>query len=114
MPKKKREIEIEDRDGDAWRAELERRARGARLAGDDGPVASPALPDFRGNVPILVGREIFGRFLVDATTKVVHDCYAATPECEIDAIAGGTFYHFWTEILETDLDEIPCAYCLGG
>ena len=71
------------------------------------------LPDFTASAPAHVTRELLGRFLVDRDTSTVHDCYAATPACGLDGIRNGTFYHFWTELLDNAVEEIPCAECLG-
>jgi len=74
--------------------------------------APDPLPDFTASAPAHVHRQLLGRFLVNRDTLVVHDCYRATEECGIDGIVNGTFYHFWGELVDTAIEEIPCSYCL--
>jgi hypothetical protein len=50
----------------------------------------------------------------DRNTRVVHDVYQATPECAVDAIRNGTFFHFWSEVVadRSILGDLPCPLCL--
>lgn len=71
---------------------------------------APALPVWSAKAPAHVTRQLLGRFLQDRDTGVVHDVYAAKPECLVDAIPNGTFFHFWSEVV-TDAsvaDDLPC------
>lgn len=73
------------------------------------------LPDFRASAPAHVTRpDVYGRFLVDRDTLVVHDVYASSEECGIDGIRNGTYVHFLSELLETIEEETPCAACIGA
>ncbi len=56
-----------------------------------------------------------GRFLQDRDTRAVHDVYAAKPECLVDAIRNGTFFHFWSEVVtDTSVaDDLPCPHCMA-
>ena len=58
--------------------------------------------------------EVYGRFLQDRDTGVVHDVYQARLECAVDAIRNGTFFHFWSEVVaDTSIvDDLPCHLCL--
>ena len=77
---------------------------------------APALPLWSEKAPDHVTRELLGRFLQDRDTRVVHDVYRATPECAVDAIRNGTFFHFWSEVLaDTGVaDDIPCRRCMAA
>lgn|SRR5512139_3001773 len=112
---------IDDPDGPAWhgraKAKWDAAEDLARVLGADAlDMYDPEpLPDFRAGAPAHVKRpDVFGRFLVDRDTLVVHDVYAAKPECAIDEIRNGTFYHFLSELLETLEEEIPCSLCIGA
>jgi hypothetical protein len=56
------------------------------------------------------------RFLQDRDTRVVHDVYAAKPECLVDSIRNGTFFHFWSEVVaDTSVaDDLPCSHCMAS
>jgi hypothetical protein len=126
MPKTKtklRELEVDDPDGIDWHAKA-----GAKwdlasvLAAAAGPEAAPIeyyephpLPDFRAGAPAPGTRpDGYGRFLQERSTGIVHDVYAATPACKIDDIRDGTYYHFWSELVEAAGEDIPCRFCLGA
>jgi hypothetical protein len=125
MPKTKtlRELEVDDPDGIDWHAKA-----GAKwdlasvLAAAAGPEANPldyydapALPDFRAGASEHVKRpDVYGRFVQERSTGIVHDVYAAKPECRIDDIPDGTYYHFWSELVEAIGEDVPCDYCLGA
>jgi hypothetical protein len=109
---------IDDPDGVAWHGEARQRWAEAELADPETPFmpyVGPALPDWSAQAPAHVTREILGRFLQDRGTKVVHDVYAAKPECLIDAICNGTFFHFWSEVVaDTSVaDDLPCPTCMS-
>ncbi len=76
---------------------------------------APALPAWSANAPAHVTRELLGRFLHDRDSRVVHDVYRATPDCGVDAIRNGTFFHFWSEVVAdtTIVDDLPCPLCLA-
>jgi hypothetical protein len=114
-------IELDDERGHDWH----RRATAAwekalDAAGGDSREAlasaeMPPLPDFGADAPAHVQREILGRFLQDRDSRTVHDVYRATPECGVDAIRNGTFFHFWSEVLaDTGVaDDLPCPRCIA-
>ncbi len=88
----------------------------AELADPETPFMAyqaPALPDWSAKAPSHVTRELLGRFLQDRDTGVLHDVYRATPECLIDGIRNGTFFHFWSEVLADAnvADDLPCSIC---
>ena len=58
--------------------------------------------------------QLLGRFLQDRDSRVVHDVYRATPECGVDAIRNGTFFHFWSEVVADPgvANDLPCPYCM--
>lgn len=70
------------------------------------------LPDFVALRGPSVTRDVFGRFVQDRATGVVHDITTATPDCGVDAIANATFFHFWSEVVEHVGDDIPCSNCI--
>ncbi len=111
-------ITVEDPDGAAWHAVAAGRwAEAVRVKPED-PLAAfdpLPLPDFRASLPVHVTREVFGRFLEDRATRVVHDVYQATPECAVDTIRDGTFFHFWVEVVaDTSVaDDQPCPHCMA-
>jgi hypothetical protein len=74
-----------------------------------------ALPDWSAQAPAHVTRELLGRFLEDRDTRVVHDVYQATPECAVDAIRNGTFFHFWSDVVADSsmADDRPCPHCMA-
>ena len=76
---------------------------------------APALPAWLEKAPAHVTRELLGRFLQDRDSRTVHDIYRATPECAVDAIRNGTFFHFWSEVLADSsvADELPCPNCVA-
>lgn len=110
-----------DPDGDAWHAEAGAKWKSAEelatmLGTATFEVYDPVpLPDFRSKASDHVKRpDVFGRYLVERDSLVVHDVYAAKPECGIDGIRNGTYFHFLSELLETVEEETPCAHCLGS
>jgi len=109
---------IDDPDGEAWHHEARQRWAEAELADPETPLLAyraPALPDWSAQAPAHVTRELLGRFLEDRDTRVVHDVYRATPECAVDAIRNGTFFHFWSDVVaDTSIvDDLPCPLCLA-
>lgn len=115
MARKIAGAKVQDPDGEAWHAlargrwdEAVAKAKDGRPEGWD----APDLPRFQENVAASVTREVFGRFLQDRDTGIVHDCYAATPDCRVDEIPNGTFFHFWSEVLENVQEDLPCPLCI--
>lgn len=103
---------------DAGHGDARHRWAVAELADPETPFVAytaPALPDWSAQAPAHVKRELLGRFLQDRDTRVVHDVYQATPECAIDAIRNGTFFHFWSEVVAdaSIVDDLPCPLCLA-
>ena len=109
---------VDDPDGEAWHGEARRRWAEAKLADPETPFTAyqaPPLPAWSAKAPAHVTRELLGRFLQDRDTRIVHDVYAARPECAVDAIRNGTFFHFWSEVVaDTSIvDDLPCPLCLA-
>ena len=109
---------IDDPDGEKWHAEALARWTAAEAADPETPFMAyqaPALPDWSGKAPAHVTRVLLGRFLQDRDTRVVHDMYQATPECAVDAIRNGTFFHFWSEVVADNsvADDLPCPRCMA-
>ncbi len=109
---------VDDPDDHAWHRESVARWSAAEVADPETPLLayrSPALPAWSEKAPGHIKRELLGRFLQDRDTRVVHDVYRATPECGVDAIRNGTFFHFWSEVLADPgvADDLPCAYCMA-
>lgn len=110
---------VDDPDGEAWHGEARQRWAEAELADPEGPSSAfqaPALPDWSAKAPAHVTRELLGRFLQDRDTGIVHDIYEATPECAVDAIRNGTFFHFWSEVVADAgvTDDLPCPHCMAA
>ena len=110
---------IHDPDGEAWHHDARQRWAEAELADPEAPLLAyqaPALPAWPEKAPAHIKRELLGRFLQDRDTRVVHDVYRATPECAIDAIRDGTFFHFWSEVIADDsvTDDLPCPRCMAS
>lgn len=110
-----------DPDGEAWHATARAKWDAAEelaviLGRERLEMYDPEpLPDFRAKAPDHVKRpDVFGRYLVDRDTLVVHDVYASTLECGIDGIRNGTYVHFLSELLEVVREEEPCDLCLGA
>jgi len=109
---------VDDPDGEEWHREAQARWSAANAADPETPFMAyqaPALPDWSGKTPAHVTRELLGRFLQDRDTRVVHDVYQATPECAVDAIRNGTFFHFWSEVVADTciVDDLLCPLCLA-
>jgi len=109
---------IDDPDGEKWHAEALARWTAAEAADPETPFMAyqaPALPDWSAQSPAHVTRKLLGRFLQDRDTRVVHDVYRATPECAVDAIRNGTFFHFWSEVVVDArvVDDLACPYCMA-
>lgn len=103
---------IHDPAGEAWHAEAGARWKEAEATDPETPFAAydaPALPAW--SAPAHVKRELFGRFLLDRDTGVLHDVSAATEGCAVDAIRNGTFTHFASELSG---DERRCTLCMGA
>ncbi len=113
-----RSLTIDDREGEAWHGEARQRWAEAEAAAPETPVMAyqaPALPDWSAKAPAHVTRELLGRFLQDRDTRAVHDVSAAKPECLVDGIRNGTFFHFWSEVLADSsvADDLPCPHCMA-
>ena len=98
--------------------EARRRWGEAELPDPETPLTvfvAPALPAWSARAPAHVTRELLGRFLQDRDSRTVHEVYDATPECLIDSIHSGTFFHFWSEVVaDTSIvDDPPCPLCLA-
>lgn len=109
---------VDDPDGEAWHSEARQRWAEAELVDPETPFMAyraPALPDWSAKAPAHVTRELLGRFLQDRDTRAVHDVYAAKPECLVDSIHNGTFFHFWSEVVADTaiVDDLPCPLCLA-
>lgn len=101
---------VGDPDGEAWHAEA--KARWNTAGGEISRYSAPALPAWSGSPHIT--REIYGRFLHDRDTNVIHDVSRATEICGIDAIANGTFIHFASELAAAvPADARDCTDCIG-
>lgn len=110
---------VDDPDDRAWHRDSRARWSAAVAADPETPFMAyraPALPDWSAHAPAHITRELLGRFLQDRDTRVVHDVYQATPECAVDAIRNGTFFHFWSEVVaDTSVaDDLPCPHCLAS
>ena len=108
---------VDDPDGQEWHREARARWNAAEAADPETPFMAyqaPVLPVWSEKAPAHVTRELLGRFLEDRSTRVVHDVYQATPECGVDAIRNGTFFHFWSEVVaDTSVaDDLPCPHCM--
>lgn len=102
---------IHDPAGEAWQAEARARWAKAEAANPDEPITAytaPPLPKW--SAPAHVKRELYGRYLVDRDTGVVHDVQHALESCQLDGIRHGTFYHFEPEL---PVELVDCA-CMGG
>ncbi len=111
-------LEVDDQGGEDWHRESRLRWSAAEEADPETPILAydaPAFPDWSTQAPAHVTREVFGRFLQDRDTRTVHDVYRATPECAVDAVRNGTFFHFWSEVVaETSVaDDLPCPHCIA-
>jgi hypothetical protein len=119
MTKTMGEAKVHDPDGEVWHHEAQHRWAEAEVADPATPFTAyeaPALPVWSERAPAHVTRELLGRFLQDRDSRVVHDVYQATPECAVDAIRNGTFFHFWSEVAaDTSVaDDLPCPHCLAS
>lgn len=106
---------VDDPEGRDWHGAARRNWQAAAAVSPDAPIIAyepVPLPDFRASVPAHVEREILGRFLQDRDSGIVHDLYAAVPGCEVDGIRNGTFFHFWSEVLEAPGEDVPCPLCI--
>ncbi len=113
-----RSLTIDDPDGEAWHGEARRRWQAAGAADPETPFIAyqaPALPDWSAKAPAHVTRQLLGRFLQDRDTRAVHDVSAAKPECLVDGIRNGTFFHFWSEVVADSsvADDLPCPHCMA-
>lgn len=121
-PAKLLELELEDADGVEWISTASSRydvavAIAIEAGGNSTPLDfydPPPLPDFAARAPAHVTREILGRFVQQRSTGIVHDVYAAKPECGVDTITDATFYHFWSEVVAAAGEDVPCRFCLGA
>ena len=55
-----------------------------------------------------VKRELYGRYIEDRDTGLVHDTEHAVEACDIDGIKNGTFYHFEDEVPDGLTDHATC------
>jgi len=96
-----------DPDGEAWHASARGRWAEAVAVNPEAPFEAydaPPLPAW--SAAAHVRRELFGRYLVDRDTGVVHDVQHALEGCAVDAIRNATFFHFETELPG---DVVDCA-----
>lgn len=111
---------VDDPAGIEWHAKARSRWDGFMDAAEgDGRRAEAAwaahpepLPDFVALRGPSVTRDVFGRFVLDRDTGIVHDITTATAECNVDGIDRATFYHFWSEVVDDIGDDIPCSSCI--
>lgn len=109
-------LRIRDAAGRAWQAEADRRWRAAeRLAAERGgsPLdhyVAPPLPVWRASPH--VRRPVFGRFVLDRATGILHDVTRARAACQVDAIREATFVHFAHELAAAAPDATACPHCL--
>ena len=109
---------IDDPDGQEWHRKAGARWSAAERADPETPFMAyqaPAFPVWSEQAPAHVTRELLGRFLRDRDTRIVHDVYRATPECAVDAIRNGTFFHFWSEVVAdaSVADDLLCPLCMA-
>jgi hypothetical protein len=52
---------------------------------------------------------------VTSPAKSLHDVFAAKPECLVDSIRNGTFFHFWSEVVaDTGVtNDLSCPNCMA-
>lgn len=110
---------VDDPDGEAWHGEAKARWAEAELTDPETPLLAyqaPALPVWSAQAPVHVTRELLGRFLQDRDSRVVHDVHRATPDCAVDAIRNGTFFHFWSEVVAdaSVAEDLPCPRCMAS
>lgn len=105
---------VDDPDGTRWQRAADAEWARANKPRARKPYAAPTLPDFRVKAADHVTRDVLGRFLQDRDTGLVHDVYAATAECDVDAITSGTWYHFWHEVVADPANDVRCPHCLGA
>jgi hypothetical protein len=109
LPEKTRKPRKPDPDGEEWFAEAGKRWTKARSDRPDLPIEAyeaPPLPKW--SAATGVTRELFGRYLEDRETGLVHDVQHAVEECAIDSILNATFYHFESELPVTAIDHAAC------
>ncbi len=95
--------------GEAWHADAAGRWEAA--GGEIDRYSAPPLPAW--SAPAHVRRELFGRYLLDRDTGVVHDVAHALPSCGVDVIRNGTFIHFASELPAAVPGARDCI-CMGG
>ena len=97
--------------GQAWHGEAGQRwARAEELVPEDPLSVYEPLPLPSWTAPGHVKCQLFGRYLAERDTRVVHDVENAVESCAIDAISDGTFYHFESELP----DELVDCACMGA
>jgi hypothetical protein len=97
--------------GQAWHRDAGHRwARAAELVPDDPLSVYDPVPLPAWTAAAHVHRELFGRYVADRDTGVVHDVQHALEECGVDAIRNATFYHFESELP----DELVDCACMEG
>lgn len=118
MARKINKVKVQDPDGESWHAEASRRWASAEDLGT--ALGVPAfevydpvpLPDFGAQRSAYVSREVLGRFVQERSTGIVHDVTTATQACNVDGIPDATFYHFWSEVVASLGDDVPCDLCI--
>lgn len=108
-PAKPRKPRKPDPDGSTWHREATERWSKAVSRNPEAPIEeydAPPLPAW--SAPAIVARELFGRYLLDRDTGLVHDVQNAVEECWIDSIFNATFYHFESELPESANDHAAC------
>jgi hypothetical protein len=106
---KPRPARREDPAGHAWHSEARGRWKRAKELAPEATFEvydAPALPAW--SAPAHVKRELFGRYLVDRDSGVVHDVQHALEDCGVDAIVNATFYHFESELPEGEFADCAC------
>jgi hypothetical protein len=109
MAKQKPKGRHPDPDGEAWFAEAGTRWTKAVAERPDSPFEAfeaPSLPTWHATATVT--RELFGRYVVNRDTGIVHDVQNAADECGIDGITSATFFHFATELPDDVIDHAPC------
>ena len=106
------DVVVDDGPGESWHRKAQAEWARANNPRARKPYSPPELPT--SSAPEVVTRALYGRFLRDRDAGVVHDVANATRDCDVDRIANGTFFHFWSEVLADSsvADDRPCRDCL--
>ena len=107
------DLAVDDGPGESWHRKAQAEWERASNPRARKPYRPPDLP--RWSAPEFVSRALYGRFLHDRDTRVVHDVANATRDCDVDGIVNGTFFHFWSEVLADSrvADDLPCPRCMA-